>query len=158
MTGVWDDERREAAQQALRALERPYVDAVWTRTEQELDAYAKRWEDMFVEACEATSVRGEQSAEVMDLRWLAPLPTEVVAERARAIGRVLIVDEGRRTGSLSEGLICGLVEAGLGHLPIARVVGDDCLIPLGDAWEHVLPSESSIVDAVEQLIGTRTSP
>ena len=97
-------------------------------------------------------------AEVMDLRWLAPLPTEVVAERARAIGRVLIVDEGRRTGSLSEGLICGLVEAGLGHLPIARVVGDDCLIPLGDAWEHVLPSESSIVDAVEQLIGTRTSP
>ncbi len=91
-------------------------------------------------------------AEVMDLRWLAPLPEEALAKRAREIGRVVIVDEGRRTGSLSEGLICGLVEAGLGHLPIARVVGDDSLIPLGDAWEHVLPSEQKIVDVTRALV------
>ncbi|MBD89927.1 MAG: MFS transporter [Deltaproteobacteria bacterium] len=91
-------------------------------------------------------------AEVMDLRWLAPLPLEAVAERARGVGRVLIVDEGRRTGSLSEALICGLVEAGLGHLPMSRVVGEDSLIPLGDAWEHVLPSEAQIVAAARALV------
>jgi 2-oxoisovalerate dehydrogenase E1 component len=102
----------------------------------------------------AAKVLAEQGieAEVMDLRWLAPLPEEALHERAKAIGRVVIVDEGRRTGSLSEGLICGLVEAGLGHLPISRVVGADALIPLGDAWEHVLPSQEEIVEVTGALV------
>jgi 2-oxoisovalerate dehydrogenase E1 component len=90
--------------------------------------------------------------EIMDLRWLAPLPYEAIGQRARAIGRVVLVDEGRRTGGLSEGLICGLVEAGLGHLPIERVVGDDSFIPLGDAWSHVLPGVEDVVRAVERVV------
>lgn len=33
-----------------------------------LDSYVARWSSMYTEACEATRVRGEQSAEVLDLR------------------------------------------------------------------------------------------
>jgi len=33
-----------------------------------LDRYARRWTELYVEACEATHVREEQSAEVLDLR------------------------------------------------------------------------------------------
>src|SRR5262249_15043213 len=40
---------------------------------------------------------------VLDLRWLAPLPTEDILREARATGRVLIADETRRTAGGSGG-------------------------------------------------------
>ena len=43
---------------------------------------------------------GGVAARVVDLRWLAPLPIEDVLREARATGRVLVVDETRRTGGL----------------------------------------------------------
>jgi 2-oxoisovalerate dehydrogenase E1 component len=49
---------------------------------------------------------------VLDLRWLAPLPTDDLLAHANAVGKVLIVDETRRTGGVSEGLITALVEGG----------------------------------------------
>ncbi len=33
-----------------------------------LDRYAKAWADQYTDACEATHVRGEQSAETLELR------------------------------------------------------------------------------------------
>ena len=49
---------------------------------------------------------------VLDLRWLAPLPIADVVAQARATGRVLVVDETRRTGGVGEGVVTGLVEHG----------------------------------------------
>jgi len=90
---------------------------------------------------------------VFDLRWLAPLDAQGMARHARECGRVLVVDEGRRSGGVSEAMITALVEAGLGHLPIRRVVGEDTYIPLGPAANLVLPSEAEIESAARQLIG-----
>ena len=42
---------------------------------------------------------------VVDLRWLAPLPIEDIAARGRRDQRVLVVDETRRTGGVSEGIV-----------------------------------------------------
>jgi 2-oxoisovalerate dehydrogenase E1 component len=81
---------------------------------------------------------------VVDLRWLAPLDRRAISEAARAAGRVLIVDEGRRTGGLCEALCAILSEEGLGHLPCEIVAGVDTYIPLGDAAYAVLPSEAEI--------------
>ena len=50
-------------------------------------------------------------ARVVDLRWLAPLPVEDLLREANATGRVLVVDETRRTGGVSEGIIAALVDA-----------------------------------------------
>ena len=38
---------------------------------------------------------------VVDLRWLAPLPVEDILREAAATGRVLVVDETRRTGGVA---------------------------------------------------------
>ena len=42
---------------------------------------------------------------VLDLRWLAPLPYEDLLRAAGATGRVLVADETRRTGGVSEGVV-----------------------------------------------------
>ena len=49
---------------------------------------------------------------VLDLRWLAPLPIEEVARHARAVGRVVVVDETRRSGGVGEAVVAGLVDRG----------------------------------------------
>jgi 2-oxoisovalerate dehydrogenase E1 component len=87
---------------------------------------------------------------VLDLRWLAPLPVEDVVREAKATGRVLVVDETRRSGGVSEGVLATLVDAGFtGRM--ARVASADTFVPLGDAALHVLVSESDIEAAAREL-------
>jgi 2-oxoisovalerate dehydrogenase E1 component len=93
-------------------------------------------------------------ARVLDLRWLNPLPTDWIEEQTSACQRVLVVDEGRRTGGIGEALITAIVEQGGSTKPMHRVTGVDTYIPLGPAANHVLPSETGIVgDAVELCCG-----
>ncbi len=88
---------------------------------------------------------------VLDLRWLAPLPFEDLLRAAAATGRVLIADETRRTGGVSEGIVTTLVDAGFTGR-IARVASEDSFIPLGDAADCVLLSEPGIEDAARDLL------
>jgi 2-oxoisovalerate dehydrogenase E1 component len=89
---------------------------------------------------------------IVDLRWLAPLPIRDVLREAAVTGRVLVVDETRRTGGVSEGVIAALVDAGYdGYL--ARVASKDSFVPLGDAARHVLLGEDEIESAALRLAG-----
>jgi 2-oxoisovalerate dehydrogenase E1 component len=88
---------------------------------------------------------------VVDLRWLAPLPAEDVLHEARATGRVLIVDETRRTGGVSEGVVTALVDAGYRGV-ISRVTSEDSFVPLGRAAEAVLLDEPTIEKAAIDLV------
>lgn len=90
------------------------------------------------------------SARVLDLRWLVPLPWDDIVREARACGRVLVVDESRQSGNVSEALLAGLVERAR-ELPLGRVTAADCFVPLGDAAELVLVSEAEIVEAATRL-------
>jgi 2-oxoisovalerate dehydrogenase E1 component len=92
------------------------------------------------------------STGVVDLRWLAPLPIDDILAAARATGRVLVVDETRRTGGVSEGVLSALVDASFGGR-LARVASKDSFIPLGDAARLVLLSEDEIEAAALQLLG-----
>ena len=65
---AWDSTRRDQVRDAIRGIDRSYAEAVWSRSERVLDEYAQAWKEMYTEACEATTIRREQSAEVMDLR------------------------------------------------------------------------------------------
>jgi eukaryotic-like serine/threonine-protein kinase len=60
--------RRDRLNQALLASGRADAAAVWRRLSAALDGHVARWTAMYQETCEATHVRGEQSAEVLDLR------------------------------------------------------------------------------------------
>jgi serine/threonine-protein kinase len=77
LAGIWGAPERAKVQAGLSSLELPYASAVWESLSPELDAYADAWRHEHVEACEATTVRGEQSEAVMDLRMAC-------LERARA--------------------------------------------------------------------------
>jgi 2-oxoisovalerate dehydrogenase E1 component len=88
---------------------------------------------------------------VVDLRWLAPLPVEDVVREATATGRVLVVDETRRTGGISEGVLAALVDAGFAGR-MARVTSKDSIVPLGDAARLVLVSEEEIEAAALALV------
>ncbi|MGC4940270.1 thiamine pyrophosphate-dependent enzyme [Kribbella sp. DT2] len=88
---------------------------------------------------------------VLDLRWLAPLPTEDLLREANATGRVLVVDETRRSGGVSEGVLAALIDAGFtGRM--ARVTSEDSFVPLGAAAQHVLLSEETIEKATRELL------
>ena len=78
---------------------------------------------------------------IIDLRWLSPLPKEAILKEIAKAKQVLIVDEGRQSGSISEGLMTLLMEEASSRLKIKRITGKDCFIPLGTAWQYLLPSQ-----------------
>jgi 2-oxoisovalerate dehydrogenase E1 component len=82
---------------------------------------------------------------VVDLRWLQPLNADAIARHAGECARIVIVDEGRRSAGVGEGIITAIVEAGLGAKPLGRIVGVDTYTPLAGAAFLVLPSEADIV-------------
>jgi len=65
---VWNDVRREAIGRAFAATQVPYADTTWDSLRAKLDVYAQDWVAMHTDACQATTVRGEQSSESLDLR------------------------------------------------------------------------------------------
>jgi len=65
---VWNDARRSEVRSAFEAVGRTYADEASVHTGRALDLYRDAWADMHRESCEATTVRGEQSAALMDLR------------------------------------------------------------------------------------------
>jgi 2-oxoisovalerate dehydrogenase E1 component len=62
-----------------------------------------------------------------------------------------VVDETRRTGGVSEGVIAELVDVGF-EGRIARVASKDSFVPLGDAARLVLVSEDEIEAAALRLV------
>ncbi|MFB9569006.1 thiamine pyrophosphate-dependent enzyme [Saccharopolyspora hordei] len=89
-------------------------------------------------------------ARVLDLRWLAPLPVDDLLAAAEATGRVLVVDETRRSGGVSEAVVTALVDGGFTG-PVARVTSEDSFIPLGAAAYHVLLDEETVETAALKL-------
>ena len=85
-------------------------------------------------------------AQVLDLRWIAPLPVEDILAAAGSTGRVLVVDETRHSGGVGESVVTALVEGGFIG-PIHRVASQNSFVPLGAAAEHVLLSEDEIEKA-----------
>ena len=88
---------------------------------------------------------------VVDLRWIAPMPIDDMVEAAEATGRVLIVDETRRSGGVGEGIISALVERGVGAT-ISRVAAADSFVPLGAAADLVLIGEDDVIEAASRSV------
>jgi 2-oxoisovalerate dehydrogenase E1 component len=88
---------------------------------------------------------------VIDLRWLAPLNDAFIAQHARTAKRIIVLDEGRKSAGVGEGVITAVVEAGCGATPLERVVGADTFTPLAGAALLVLPGEDDVVAAARTL-------
>lgn len=107
---------------------------------------------MALRAAKRLSDTGAHKIRVIDLRWLKPLNEKAIVKHARECGRVLVVDEGRRTGSLSEEIYSLLDDAQFPRIKKARVTGKDSFIPLGDAANLVLVTEEAIIQAGRRLL------
>jgi 2-oxoisovalerate dehydrogenase E1 component len=92
------------------------------------------------------------AARVIDLRWLNPLPVDAVVEAIGSCGHVLIVDECRRTGSVSEQLAAELAER---RIDSRRLCAADSFIATGPGYAATLPGRDDIVAAVRDAIGDR---
>jgi pyruvate/2-oxoglutarate/acetoin dehydrogenase E1 component len=106
-----------------------------------------------VAAAEELAASGLE-AEIVDLRSLRPLDDATVLASLRKTKRVVIVDEGWRTGSLSAEIAMRIVEQGFYDLdaPIARVCTEEVPIPYPKHLEDAaLPSPARIVAAVRGL-------
>jgi len=107
---------------------------------------------MSLRAARALAQRHAARCRVLDLRWLQPLNSAQIVAHAAACARIVVVDEGRRSAGVGEGIITAIVEAGLGHKPLVRVVGEDSYTPLAAAANFVLPSDASVLAAAEALL------
>ncbi len=109
LVGAWDPAVRSRIAEAWRATGRRDADQVLDLAAARLDAYADAWTAGFDDACAASRIRGEQSAELFDLRAdclldrrgelealttvLAEDPDRALLDRAvQAIGRLEPVD------------------------------------------------------------------
>lgn len=90
------------------------------------------------------------SARVHDLRWLAPLPIDDVLAHATELGRVVVVDETRRSGGVGEAIVSGLAERGYTGR-ISRVAAHDTFVPLGAAANLVLVGVDDVVRAARAI-------
>jgi len=107
---------------------------------------------MSLRAAKTLHDRDGINARILDLRWLNPLNVKAIASHADECGRALIVDEGRRTGGIAEGVMAAILEHGQTRPVVRRVAGEDTYIPLGPAANLVLPSEDDILDAMRELM------
>jgi pyruvate/2-oxoglutarate/acetoin dehydrogenase E1 component len=95
------------------------------------------------------------SAEVIDLRTLVPLDTDTLLESLGKTGRVVIVDNSHRTGSVASEVSAVMSEEGFEILraPIRRVTTPAVQIPYSAALEKPLyPSTERIVAAVKSIL------
>jgi pyruvate/2-oxoglutarate/acetoin dehydrogenase E1 component len=105
------------------------------------------------EAAEKLAASGV-SAEVVDLRCLAPMNVATLVASVRKTGRAVVIHEAPRSGGLGAEVIAALQEHCAYDLeaPVARVTGWDTVIPLKMSEHHYLPSTERIVTTAERVL------
>jgi pyruvate dehydrogenase E1 component beta subunit len=110
-----------------------------------------------LEAAQALATEGID-AEVIDLRVLRPLDMATVIASVTRTRRVVIVDEGWKSGSLSAEIAARLAEDALYLLdaPVRRVCGREVPVPYAAQMEEAaLPQRAEIVATARSLVHPR---
>jgi len=96
--------------------------------------------------------------EVIDLRTLRPLDRNTVLESVRRTNRLMVVEEGPRTGGWAGGILAEVAEEALEYLDdVWRLTTDDSPIPYSPPLEDAfLPSAERIVASVQEHLTTST--
>lgn len=108
-----------------------------------------------LEAAEALAQDGV-SAEVIDLRTLRPLDEGTLLESVRRTHRVVVVDEGWRSGSLAAEVVARISEQAFYDLdaPPERVCTAEVPLPYAhDLEQAAMPQVPSIVAAARRTLG-----
>ncbi|MFJ8817534.1 alpha-ketoacid dehydrogenase subunit beta [Amycolatopsis thermoflava] len=96
------------------------------------------------------------SAEVVDLRTLRPLDEDTVLDSVRRTHRLVVVDEGWRSGSLSAEISARVTEKAFYELdaPVERVCTAEVPMPYAKHLEEAaLPSAAEVAAAARRAVG-----
>ena len=109
-----------------------------------------------LEAAERLAERGID-VEVVDLRSFRPIDAETIVASAEKTGRVLVVEEGPRTGGWAAEVLAVVTEGALGYLDDAwRLTMPDLPLPYSPPLEKAfLPGPDAITDAILSRAGIR---
>jgi pyruvate/2-oxoglutarate/acetoin dehydrogenase E1 component len=94
-------------------------------------------------------------AEIIDVRSLLPIDYETIGHSVKKTGRVVIVEEGPKTGGVSAEITAGLLERFGDYLqaPIVRVASPDVPVPFSPVLEKAYrPDVPRILEAVRQIV------
>jgi pyruvate/2-oxoglutarate/acetoin dehydrogenase E1 component len=100
------------------------------------------------------------NAEVIDLRTLRPLDMDTVLGSVRKTRRVVVVDEGWRSGSISGEILARIAESAFYDLdaPMRRVCSAEVPMPYPKHLEDAaVPQPAAIVAAVRALMPASVS-
>jgi pyruvate dehydrogenase E1 component beta subunit len=106
-----------------------------------------------LEAAETLAGEGIE-AEVIDLRTLRPLDTATVLESLKKTNRMVVVEEGWPTCSISSEIVAVAMEQGFDDLdaPVLRVTNEDVPLPYAANLEKLaLVSAAKVVEAVKKV-------
>jgi pyruvate dehydrogenase E1 component beta subunit len=107
-----------------------------------------------LKAAERLADAGEASVEVVDLRSIAPLDEECIAESVQKTGRAVVVHEAPRTGGVAAEVIAVINERALYSLlkPVARVTGPDTPCPVPMVEDALFPTPERVVAAIRRTL------
>jgi pyruvate dehydrogenase E1 component beta subunit len=97
------------------------------------------------------------SAEVIDPRTLSPLDTATILESVAKTGRLVVVDQSTRHGSVAAVIAAEVASEGFSSLkaPVQLVTALDATIPYSEPMEaYLLPDVAKIISAVQQAVGS----
>ena len=93
--------------------------------------------------------------EVIDVRSLSPVDYETIGDSVKKTGRVVIVEEGPKTGGVSAEIAAGIMERFPEHLlaPVTRIASADVPVPFTPVLENAYrPDFPRIVEAVRKVM------
>ncbi len=94
-------------------------------------------------------------AEVIDVRSLSPIDYETIGASVRKTGRVVIVEEGPKTGGVGAELAAGIMERFADSLlaPVHRVASADIPVPFTPVLEDLYrPGKQQILKAIRSVL------
>jgi pyruvate dehydrogenase E1 component beta subunit len=95
------------------------------------------------------------SAEVIDVRSLSPIDYETIGQSVAKTGRVVVVEEGPKTGGVSAEIAAGIMERFGESLrcPVTRVASADVPVPFTPVLESAYrPDVPRITEALRQVM------
>ncbi len=115
------------------------------------------WSWMTTQALQAAAELERENIhiEVIDMRTLSPLDIDSICKSVEITGRLLIAEEGPRTGGISAEIGFSVFERAFDLLdgPIQRVTAEDCPIPAARNLEQaLLPDAGKIADACRAMM------
>ncbi len=94
------------------------------------------------------------SIEIIDPMTIKPLDTETIYESVKKTGKVLVIQEGCRTGGYGAEISASIAEDCFSYLkaPVKRLGAYDSPIPYGKSEFFMIPTKTHIEKAIRELV------